>query len=76
MKWRLIPSSEAPSQGQMAYDREFFQNFQANQLPLLRFFYFPKPTFTLGRLEARRFPLDRLPFPYEVRPTGAGGVTR
>lgn len=74
MKWKLIPSSQVPSPGQMAYDAELFKGFQAGSAPILRFFYFSKSTFTLGRLEARRFKLDGLPFPYEVRPTGGRAV--
>jgi lipoate-protein ligase A len=74
MKWQLIPSSQVPPSGQMAHDAELFQNFQPGQMPILRFFYFSKPTFTLGRLEARRFPLDKLIHPYEVRPTGGRAV--
>ena len=73
-QWRLIPSSPTVTQGQMAYDAELFKGFQSGDAPILRFFYFPQPTFTLGRLEARRFKLDSLPFPYEVRPTGGRAV--
>lgn len=58
----------------MVWDQELFQNYQADQKPILRFFYFLKPTFTLGRLEARRFPLEKLPYPHEVRPTGGRAV--
>jgi lipoate-protein ligase A len=58
----------------MAYDGELFKAFQSGTAPILRFFYFPKITFTLGRLEARRFKLDSLTFPYEVRPTGGRAV--
>ena len=58
----------------MAYDAELFKTFQSGSTPILRFFCFSKPTFTLGRLEARRFKLDTLPFPYEVRPTGGRAV--
>lgn len=74
MHWRLIPSSQFPSQGQMGWDQDLFQHYQAGQDPILRFFYFPQPTFTLGRLEARRFDLSRLPYPHEVRPTGGRAV--
>ncbi len=74
MKWRLISSSRTPAQGQMAYDAELFKSFKPGDTPILRFFYFSQPTFTLGRLEARRFKLDSLPFPYEVRPTGGRAV--
>ncbi len=74
-RWRLIPSSQAvPTQGQMAFDQTLFDNYRAGQKPVLRFFYFSKPTFTLGRLEARRFPLDKLTYPHEVRPTGGRAV--
>ena len=62
------------SQGQMARDTELFKTFQADLGPIFRFFYFPKPTFTLGRLEARRFNLTSLPYPYEIRPTGGRAV--
>jgi len=87
--WRLIPSSavptlEKPSQGkspvypqnqsQMAYDQELFQRFQPGEPPILRFFFFERPTLTLGRLEARRMDLSRLPYPYEIRPTGGRAV--
>jgi len=70
MKWQLIPSSWVITGGQMAYDAELFKAFQMDSNPILRFFFFPKSTFTLGRLEARRIPLDKLPLPYEIRPTG------
>ncbi|HTA76609.1 MAG TPA: hypothetical protein VK791_05590 [bacterium] len=73
-RWHLIPSSQSMPQGQMAYDAELFKSFQAGDAPILRFFYFPQPTFTLGRLEARRFKLDSLPFTHEVRPTGGRAV--
>ena len=72
--WRLIPSSAVPTPGQMAYDRELFQDFQPGQPPILRFFFFDRPTLTLGRLEARRMDLSRLPYAYEVRPTGGRAV--
>jgi lipoate-protein ligase A len=58
----------------MAYDNELFKSFQCDSNPILRFFYFSKPTLTLGRLEARRISLDKLPFPYEIRPTGGRSV--
>lgn len=58
----------------MAYDAELFKAFQMDSNPILRFFFFPKSTFTLGRLEARRIPLGKLPFPYEIRPTGGRSV--
>jgi lipoate-protein ligase A len=58
----------------MAQDLDLFQNYRADQTPILRFFIFDKPTFTLGRLEARRFDTARLPHPYEVRPTGGRAV--
>ena len=74
MQWQLSASSKTPAQGQMAYDAELFKNFKPGDAPVLRFFYFSKPTFTLGRLEARRFKLDSLPFPHEVRPTGGRAV--
>jgi lipoate-protein ligase A len=74
MKWKLIPSSPAISQGQMTYDDELFKAFQPGSAPILRFFYFSKPTLTLGRLEARRLRLDHLSFPYEIRPTGGRAV--
>jgi lipoate-protein ligase A len=74
MQWQLIPSSQVSSQGQMVHDAELFKAFKPGDAPILRFFYFSQPTFTLGRLEARRFKLDSLPFPYEVRPTGGRAV--
>jgi lipoate-protein ligase A len=58
----------------MAYDSELFHRFQAGDPPILRFFTFPRPTLTLGRLEARRLDLTALPFPHEVRPTGGRAV--
>lgn len=72
--WRHIPSSLIPPMGQMAYDEKFFAEFNANDPPILRFFCFPTPTLTLGRLEARRLKLQNLAFPYEIRPTGGRGV--
>jgi len=74
MKWQLIPSSRVVPQGHMVYDAELFKAFQVDSNPILRFFFFPEPTFTLGRLEARRIPLDKLLFPYEIRPTGGRSV--
>ena len=74
MNWRLIPSSCVPSPGQMAYDAELFKKFQQGQFPILRFFFFERPTLTLGRLEARRINLAALPYPYEIRPTGGRAV--
>lgn len=74
MNWRLIPSTCIPTPGQMAYDAELFKRFQAGQLPILRFFFFERPTLTLGRLEARRLNLESLPYPYEIRPTGGRAV--
>jgi lipoate-protein ligase A len=73
MQWRLIPSSCEPTCGQMAYDSELFRSTQGN-VPLLRFFFFERPTLTLGRLEARRLDLASLPYPYEIRPTGGRAV--
>jgi lipoate-protein ligase A len=58
----------------MDYDAELFKTFEPGSSPILRFFYFSKPTLTLGRLEARRLQLNRLSFPYEIRPTGGRGV--
>jgi lipoate-protein ligase A len=58
----------------MAYDQELFQNFQPGQEPILRFFFFERPTLTLGRLEARRMDLARLAYPHEIRPTGGRAV--
>jgi lipoate-protein ligase A len=58
----------------MAFDAELFKHFEKDQAPILRFFYFKKPTLTLGRLEARRLQLDKLSFPYEIRPTGGRAV--
>jgi lipoate-protein ligase A len=72
--WRLIPSRALPSPGQMAYDAELFKGFRPEDPPILRFFQFERPTLTLGRLEARRLDLSRLPYPYEVRPTGGRAV--
>lgn len=72
--WRLIPSSAIPTPGQMAYDEELFRGFRPEHPPILRFFFFERPTLTLGRLESRRLDLSRLPYPYEVRPTGGRAV--
>jgi lipoate-protein ligase A len=58
----------------MAYDLELFKGFQPGQPPILRFFFFERPTLTLGRLEARRLDLSSLPYPYEIRPTGGRTV--
>jgi len=58
----------------MAYDSELFHGFRAGDPPTLRFFFFNRPTLTLGRLEARRLDLAGLPFPYEIRPTGGRAV--
>ena len=61
----------------MELDQKLFKNFDpSSDLPILRFFQFSKPTFTLGRLEARREGLDlnSLSYPYEVRPTGGWTV--
>jgi lipoate-protein ligase A len=58
----------------MAYDLELFKGFQPGQPPILRFFFFERPTLTLGRLEARRLHLAGLPYPYEIRPTGGRAV--
>jgi lipoate-protein ligase A len=74
VKWRLIPSSQTTPGGHMAYDAELFKAFQIDSNPILRFFFFPKPTFTLGRLEARRVLIDQPSFPYEIRPTGGRSV--
>jgi len=72
--WRLIPSSAVPTPGQMAYDQELFQGFQPDQPPILRFFFFERPTLTLGRLEARRMEIPKLSYPHEIRPTGGRAV--
>ncbi|HVZ79987.1 MAG TPA: hypothetical protein VHE12_04200 [bacterium] len=72
--WRLIPSLARPTPGQMAYDTELFKRFRSGDSPILRFFYFERPTLTLGRLEANRLDLASLPYPYEVRPTGGRAV--
>lgn len=72
--WRLISSTAAPTLGQMAYDGELFKRFQPGQPPILRFFFFERPTLTLGRLEARRLNLSQLAYPYEIRPTGGRAV--
>jgi lipoate-protein ligase A len=74
MKWRLIPSSQVSSLGQMAFDADLFKTFRPGSIPILRFFYFNKPTLTLGRLEAKRLLLDKLTFSYEIRPTGGRAV--
>jgi len=74
MQWRLIPSSCEPTCGQMAYDAELFHKFSPGGAPFLRFFFFNRPTLTLGRLEARRLDLAGLPHPYEIRPTGGRAV--
>ncbi len=58
----------------MAYDGELLKGFQPGHPPLLRFFFFERPTLTLGRLEARRLNLTQLPFPHEIRPTGGRAV--
>jgi len=54
----------------MAYDQELFKGFSPDHPPLLRFFFFERPTLTLGRLEARRLNLNQLPYSHEIRPTG------
>jgi lipoate-protein ligase A len=59
---------------QMTYDAELFKAFQMGSNPILRFFFFPQQTLTLGRLEARRVQLNKLSFPYEIRPTGGRAV--
>ncbi|SRR5665213_67237 len=74
MKWQLIPPFYQPSQGQMAYDAELFKTFKPNSTPILRFFFFPQPMLTLGRLEARKLQLGSLSFPREIRPTGGRAV--
>jgi lipoate-protein ligase A len=74
MIWRLIPSSFFPPQGQMEFDRQLFQSFKPGENPGLRFFYFRKPTLTLGRLEARKLDRENLPYPFEIRPTGGWSV--
>jgi len=74
MIWRLIPSTCDPTPGQMAYDVELFGRFKPGDPPILRFFFFERPTLTLGRLEARRLKLDQLSYPYEIRPTGGRAV--
>ncbi len=58
----------------MAYDGELFKRFRTLDRPILRFFFFERPTLTLGRLESRRLALDSLPYPYEIRPTGGRAV--
>jgi lipoate-protein ligase A len=58
----------------MAYDLELFKGFRPGDPPILRLFYFERPTLTLGRLEARRLPLEQFSFPYEIRPTGGRAV--
>ena len=58
----------------MEYDRKLFKSFQDRDSPLLRFFYFPQTTLTLGRLEAKRFKQENFPYPSEVRPTGGRAV--
>src|ERR1035441_9080100 len=73
-KWRLVPSAAVPTPGQMAYDGELFKGFLTGQAPILRFFFFERPTLTLGRLEARRINLAQLPYPFEIRPTGGRAV--
>lgn len=74
ISWRHIPSGFVPPMGQMAYDDKLFAEFKADEPPILRFFTFPVPTLTLGRVEARRMKLQDLAFPYEIRPTGGRGV--
>jgi lipoate-protein ligase A len=58
----------------MEYDRQLLESFQEGDNPVLRFFFFDRPTLTLGRLEARRLKLEGLSFPYEIRPTGGRAV--
>ena len=58
----------------MAFDQDLFEGFQPDDPPILRFFYYEKPFLTLGRLEARRLDPSKLPYPYEVRPTGGRAV--
>jgi lipoate-protein ligase A len=72
--WKWLSSSFVPDEGQMELDRKLFKAFQPGDKPLLRFFQFSKPTFTLGRLESRRVALGQLPHPYEIRPTGGWTV--
>lgn len=72
--WRLVPSACALTTGQMAYDEELFRRFKPDQPPILRFFFFERPTLTLGRLEVRRLDPNQLSYPYEIRPTGGRTV--
>ena len=58
----------------MAFDDALFKGFQEDDVPVLRFFSFAKPTLTLGRIEARRMDLSSLEMPYEIRPTGGRAV--
>jgi lipoate-protein ligase A len=58
----------------MELDRKLFKTVQPGDKPLLRFFQFSKPTFTLGRLESKRVALDQLSHPCEIRPTGGWTV--
>ena len=74
MNWRLVPSSFDPPGGQMALDGELLKALRPGDAPILRFFYFRRPTLTLGRLEARRLNLEELPHPQEIRPTGGRAV--
>ncbi len=60
--------------GQMDYDGKLFTDFHPEDPPILRFFNFPTPTLTLGRLEARRLRVKSRTFPHEIRPTGGRGV--
>ncbi|HET9870306.1 MAG TPA: hypothetical protein VFR02_07420, partial [bacterium] len=72
--WRIIPSGPTPPEGQMEHDRRAFRAFGPGDAPCLRFFQFQTPTFTLGRLQARRMDLQKLPYPHEARPTGGWTV--
>lgn len=58
----------------MAWDAEFFRNFQSSDPPFLRFYFFSEPTVTLGRLEADKFHVPWTRERVQVRPTGGRAV--
>lgn len=58
----------------MAWDAGFFRDFQVGDPPFLRFYFFPEPTVTVGRLEAGKFHVPWAVERVQVRPTGGRAV--